>query len=102
MPLPVSPLASSLGRQTAHGLIKWSSSVERIGIEKGRQEGLREGLLKAVALTLQSRFGQAGLELLPEIECIQNLATLEALTQAAITAQSLDELRPFIPKNPAQ
>jgi hypothetical protein len=71
------------------------TSVERIGIEKGRQEGLREGLLKALAPTIRSRFGEAGIQLLTEIQAVQDLAILEALAEMASTVESLDELRQF-------
>jgi hypothetical protein len=81
------------------------TSVERIAIEKGRQEGRQEGLrlgiLKAIAPTLKLRFAEAGIQFLDEIKAIEDLTVLEALPELANTAESLDELRQFISKHSA-
>jgi hypothetical protein len=77
--------------------MRYVTSVERLGIEKGRQEGLqegrREGLLEGIALGLKLRFGVPGLALLPEIREIQDMAVLEAILKGLETAGELDTLR---------
>jgi hypothetical protein len=69
------------------------TSVEQIGIAKGRSEGLREGLLSGIELALKVKFGAAGIELLPEIRQIQDHQILKAVLQALETATAPDDLR---------
>ena len=69
------------------------SSVERIGIQKGRVEGMREGLLKAIELGLRLKFGSEGLSLLPEISLIANLEELNAIIAGIETVNTVDELQ---------
>ncbi|HYQ92377.1 MAG TPA: hypothetical protein VES89_09980 [Candidatus Competibacteraceae bacterium] len=85
------------------------TSVERLGIEKGRREGRREGrqegreegrqegrqeaLLEGIALGLKLRFGTAGLALLPEIRTIQDVTILEAILKGLETADKIEALR---------
>ena len=60
---------------------------------KGEQRGLRKGLLSGIELGLKLRFGEAGLQLLPEIRNLEAVEQLEAI-QAALAADStLEELR---------
>jgi len=56
------------------------------GLERGREQGLVEGLHKAIELGLELKFGAAGLELLPEIHQITQVALLEVLQEALKTA----------------
>ncbi len=67
------------------------------GIQKGRfeglQEGVRKGLRQAISLGLEMKFGEDGLRLMPEIERIDDLDTLQAIYNALRTAQSLGEIR---------
>jgi len=73
------------------------TSVERIGIKKGweqgQTEGLRQGLLAGIALGLELKFGADGLRLLPEIQQIQALAVIEAVHSAIKDVQMLEDLR---------
>ncbi len=73
--------------------MRYVTSIERIGIEKGKQEGLREGLIGAIELGLELKFGSAGLQLLPEISQIQDMKILETIKARIKTASSLTELQ---------
>ena len=64
-------------------------SIERLGIEKG----LRDGLLEGIEVCLEIKFGQEGLNLMPEIRQIADFEKLEAILQAIKSASSPDELR---------
>ncbi|OCQ90737.1 cytosolic protein [Oscillatoriales cyanobacterium USR001] len=83
------------------------TSVQRIGRQEGRQEGIQEGrqigiqegrqvgLLKGIELGLKLKFGDRGLALLPEISAIKDAGALEAILLGLETANTLDELRTF-------
>lgn len=62
-------------------------------LNKGRQEGLRQGLLAAIEFGLELKFGASGLELMPEISQIQDVDVLRAIQEGLRTINSLDELR---------
>ena len=69
------------------------TSVEKIGIQKGRVQGMREGLLKGIELGLRLKFGSEGLGILPEISELQDVNLLEAIVSGLETVSTLDELR---------
>jgi hypothetical protein len=77
------------------------TSVERIGREDGRQEGLqvgreegmREGLLAGIELALRIKFGSAGHEIVSEIRQITDLATIRAIYDQIETASTIDDVR---------
>ena len=97
--------------------MQYVTSVERFGIEKGRQEGRQEGvqigrqegvqigrqedvqigrqegLLEGIALGLKLKFGATGLALLPEIREIQDVVVLEAILKGLETADEVDKNR---------
>ena len=66
---------------------------ERIGMEKGRVQGVR----KALAVTLESKFGAHGKKLLPRIRRIEDPDALVALLRALHAAASLDDFRQALP-----
>jgi hypothetical protein len=61
------------------------TSVERIGMEKG--------LLEAIEISLEAKFGAPGLELMPEIRRIDELDKLREVLRATHTVKNLEELR---------
>jgi len=65
--------------------------------EEGIEIGEARGLLAAIELGLELKFGQAGLELLPSLRQVENLNVLRALYAGIKTAQTLDELRTLYP-----
>ncbi len=69
------------------------TSIEEIGIEKGRIEGRAEGLIEGIAGMLDLKFGDAAQSVIAEIQTITDLETLERLKAAIKPAQSLDEVR---------
>ncbi len=74
------------------------TSWERIGQERGRIEGLLEGL--TVALDL--KFGAAGTALLPELRQITDPAVLQQVGERIKTASSVDDLRQVYDPSPGQ
>jgi len=73
------------------------TSIEEVGIEKGRIEGLIEGradgLREGIILALDLKFGDAMRPIIAEIQAITDLATLERLKAAIKPAQRLDNVR---------
>jgi hypothetical protein len=57
------------------------TSIERIGIKKG----IRQGLLEAIELGLRLKFGDEGLEILPEISDIEDVEQLKAIISGLLT-----------------
>ena len=55
--------------------------------------GKRDGLLKGIEAAVDIRFGAAGLALLPEIQAVEDVKTLEAVLKALPTAATAEELR---------
>jgi hypothetical protein len=69
--------------------MQYVTSVERIGIQKGKQEAL----LKGIAVGLKLKFGEPGLNLLPSIESIEDVDLLERILSAIETTSTIDELQ---------
>ncbi len=65
------------------------TDTERIWLS----EGVCKGLFKGIEALLRVRFGDKGLELMPEIRAIQEDEKLEAILKALETATNLDEVR---------
>jgi hypothetical protein len=61
------------------------TSAERIGMEKG--------LLKGIEVSLEVKFGAAGLDLLPEIRPLEDGEKRAAVLDAIKTAASPEDLR---------
>jgi predicted transposase YdaD len=74
------------------------------GLALGKQEGLaedaRQGLLTAISLGLELRFGDEGLALLPDIQTVADVETLQALYTALKTVDSPDDLRQIYQPEP--
>ncbi|MFB2837910.1 Rpn family recombination-promoting nuclease/putative transposase [Floridanema evergladense] len=76
-------------------IMRWDMAVLRESpwYQEILRQGLRQGQLSAVALGLELKFGTEGLQLMPEIEQIEDVATLEAIVEGIKTLNTLDELR---------
>jgi len=70
----------------------WYQEILQEGEQKGEQR-LRKGLLSGIELGLKLRFGEAGLQLLPEIRDLEAVEQLEAIQAALAADNTLEELR---------
>jgi hypothetical protein len=73
--------------------MSYLTTAERTGHERGLEEGRAEGLLNGIAAILEVRFGQLGVDLMPEIQQLDDVSALERVLQAIKTLGSLDEIR---------
>ena len=55
--------------------------------------GLRQSLTQGIELSLELRFGEPGLQLMPEIREVKDSEKLEAILQAIKTAATPEDLR---------
>lgn len=57
------------------------------------QKGQREDRLSSIELSLEVKFGNEGLNLMPKILEISDLETLKTIQRSILTVKSLEELR---------
>ena len=69
--------------------MQYVTSVERIGIEKG----IRQGLLEAIELGLELKFGADALSLMSEISSVDDIEKLRAIKDGIKTVASIEELQ---------
>lgn len=72
------------------------TSVERIGMEKGLNQGRQEVYLEAIEFALDLKFGDQGLSLLPEIKAITDVERLRTVLHALKKVKTLDEARALL------
>ncbi len=77
------------------------TSVERFGFQRGLKEGqikgMRQGLLNGIGLGLELRFGDQGVKLLPRFKEVQDVDTLQQVTDLLrVRDTTLEDLERFI------
>lgn len=70
----------------------WYQEILNQGVQQGREEGL----LSAIALGLELKFGETALELMPAVSQIKNVERLTELKDAIKTVNSLAEFQRMI------
>ena len=75
------------------GLAEGLAKGRQEGIEKGIEKGIEEGLLEGIEALLETRFGAAGLALLPEIRDAQNAGMLRQIMASLKHADSPEVVR---------
>ncbi len=75
--------------------MQYVTSVERIGIEKG----VRQGLLEAIELGLELKFGADALSLMSEISQIDDIEKLRSIKEGIKTVASIEELQQIYQPN---
>lgn len=63
------------------------------GIQRGIQQGIQQEILSSIELGLDLKFGDAGLQLMPEIREIQDRELLKEIRESLRSVQTLNELR---------
>ncbi len=76
---------------------EWKAEARREGLQEGKREGKlegrREGMRDTLLRILQKRFGAIPVDLTTAIRAGTDITQLEAWTDAALTAASLDDFR---------
>jgi hypothetical protein len=79
-------------------LMAYVTTAERVGIKKGRIEGLLDG----IALALEIKFGPAGIDLMPEIRQIDDLTVIQAIYERIKSATTPAEVQQvYTPQSPS-
>src|SRR6185295_19477066 len=68
--------------------VTWEEKVEARGVEKGKENGMREVLLRL----LRSRFPSLNRQVVARVEAIHTPEELGSLAERLLTARSLEEL----------
>jgi hypothetical protein len=76
--------------------VRYVTSIERMGIEIGERQGERKGLLKGIAISLDSKFGPAQKKLLRKVRALPDVAALVRFMRFLSTADSVEEVREFL------
>jgi hypothetical protein len=74
----------------------------QIGFKKGFAEGRQEGLLAAIPVILEWKFGEDGLALMPAIRQQGDVTLLRAILDAIRTAPDAEAVRRLLPTAPGE
>jgi predicted transposase YdaD len=76
-------------------IMRWDMTVLRESpwYEEILQRGKREERLSNIELSLEVKFGNEGLKLMPKISQISDLETLKTIQRSILTVESLEELK---------
>jgi hypothetical protein len=86
-------LPAGLGRLFWEEIARYEEDKRMPFITTPERLALEKGLLQGIEVSLELKFGAAGLQLLPELRQIQNVEVLQAVLRALKTAGSPEELR---------
>jgi hypothetical protein len=81
-------LAEQLSRLEEEKQMPYVTSIERLALEKGREEGLLEGIQSV----LEIRFGREAAAIMTQVRHLSSTAVLEKVLQAAKTANRPEDL----------
>ena len=69
------------------------------GDAQGLAEGFIRGLIKAIGIIVKTRFGTAGLDLLPRVQAVKDPAVLESIICEVLTAPTFDAIHIVLPES---
>ncbi len=77
------------------------TSVERIGMEKGREQGRKEMLVEAIGIDVEWKFPEQAGEIMKLVQALDDVDALRASLKAVKTIQTADEFREVLARGSA-
>lgn len=71
----------------------WYQEILREGEARGEARGELRGILSSIEINLELKFGDNGLQLMPQINQINDLERLKAILRNVVTANNIEELQ---------
>ena len=71
----------------------WYQEILREGEARGEARGELRGILSSIEINLELKFGDNGLQLMPQINQINDLERLKTILRNVVTANSIEELQ---------
>ncbi|MEH2462643.1 Rpn family recombination-promoting nuclease/putative transposase [Nostoc sp.] len=71
----------------------WYQEILREGEARGEARGELRGILSSIEINLELKFGDNGLQLMPQINQINDLERLKTILRDVVTANSIEELQ---------
>lgn len=71
----------------------WYQEILREGEARGETRGELRGLLSSIEINLELKFGNNGLQLMPQILLISDLERLKTILRNVVTANNIEELQ---------
>ena len=78
------------------GMKKGLKEGEKKGLKEGEKKGEKKGLLRAIGVTLNTKFGEAGSQILDELQDIDDAELLARILERVLQSQEIDELRRIV------
>ncbi|MCP4347555.1 MAG: hypothetical protein GY795_18785 [Desulfobacterales bacterium] len=72
------------------------TSVERIGMKKGKKEGWREGLWETIEMGLSIKFGENGMKLMSAIRSLEDTDRLNIIRETVKKSNNLAEIEALL------
>ena len=84
--------------------VPYVTSVERLGLKrgrkeglkKGRQQGLREGVLEWIAFDLEAKFDSVDAQLMEEIKALKDIDQLRKVARGLKKARTMNQIRSLL------
>lgn len=92
LPLPVEADREAADRAKEKQM-EFMSYPEQVGYDRGKAVGTLAGKLSSLETALEVKFAAPGVALMPQLRAIEDPARLDAVLRAALTADTLDDLR---------
>ncbi|MDZ8107732.1 MAG: hypothetical protein RM338_19225 [Nostoc sp. DedQUE12a] len=74
----------------------WYQEIEQCGIRIGEERGRRENILSNIAMILEVKFGNEGIEFMPPINQISDLKRLQEILRGIVVANTVAEVRDLL------
>lgn len=75
--------------------MRWDMAVlqESPWYQEILKEGESQGIISSIRTSLEAKFGNEGLELMPQISLIKDLEQLQGILRSVVLANNIEELR---------